>query len=105
MPRIAPAPMLQETKGDPVRNEPNNESLMEETGLGLLPGVVVALGIVVFSMALLLTGSTWALVAVLVLVALVTAAILAVVIALLDEGELGDRLRRYIPGLPAPPHP
>jgi Mg/Co/Ni transporter MgtE len=88
-----------------VRNEPNNESLMEETGLGLLPGVVLALAIVVFAMALLLTGSIWALVAVLMLVALVTASLLAVVIALIDEGELGERLRRYIPGLPAPPRP
>jgi Mg/Co/Ni transporter MgtE len=86
-----------------VRDEPNNESMMEETGLGLLPGVVLALGIVVFSMALLLTGSAWAVAGVLVLVALVTASLLAVVIALIDEGELGERLRRYIPGLPAPP--
>jgi Mg/Co/Ni transporter MgtE len=88
-----------------LRNEPNNESLMEETGLGLLPGVVLALAIVVFSMTLLLSGSIWAVVAVLVLVALVTASILAVVIALIDEGELGERLRRYIPGLPGPPRP
>jgi uncharacterized membrane protein len=105
MSRVEPAPMLGETKGEPVRNERNNESLMEETGLGLLPGVVLALAIVVFSMALLLSGSIWAVVAVLVLVALVTASILAVVIALIDEGELGERLRRYIPGLPAPPRP
>jgi hypothetical protein len=56
-------------------------------------------------MALLLSGSIWAVIAVLVVVALVTASILAVVIALIDEGELGDRLRRYIPGLPAPPRP
>jgi hypothetical protein len=78
---------------------------MEETGLGLLPGLVLALGIVVFSMALLLTGSAWAVAGLLVLVALVTATLLAVVIALIDEGELGERLRRYIPGLPAPPRP
>jgi Mg/Co/Ni transporter MgtE len=97
--------MLPETKGDPVRNKPNNQSLMEESGLGLLPGVVLALAIVVFSMALLLTGSAWAVVAMLVLVGLVTASILAVVIALIDEGELGDRLRSHIPGLPAPPRP
>jgi hypothetical protein len=105
MSRLEPAPMLVGTKGDPVRNESNNESLMEETGLGLLPGVVLALAIVVFSMALLLTGSAWAVVAMVVLVALVTASILAVVIALIDEGDLGDRLRRYIPGLPAHPRP
>jgi hypothetical protein len=100
-----PAPKLVETKGDPVREEAHNESLMEETGLGLLPGLVLALGIVVFSMALLLTGSAWAVAGLLVLVALVTATLLAVVIALIDEGELGERLRRYIPGLPAPPRP
>jgi hypothetical protein len=105
MSQVELAPMLEETKGDPVRDEPNNESLMEETGLGLLPGVVLALGIVVFGMALLLTGSIWAVVAVVVLVALVTASVLAVVVALIDEGELGERLRRCIPGLPAPPRP
>jgi hypothetical protein len=88
-----------------VRDELNNESLMEESGLGLLPGVVLALAIVVFGMALLLTGSIWAVVAVLVLLALVTGSVLAVVIALIDDGELGERLRRYIPGLPAPPRP
>ena len=88
-----------------MTNEPSNEPLMEETGLGLLPGVVAALAIVVFGMALLLTGSIWAVVGVLILVGLVTASLLAVVIALIDEGELGERLRRYIPGLPAPPHP
>jgi hypothetical protein len=103
--RSRPAAKLVETKGDPVREEAQNESLMEETGLGLLPGLVLALGIVVFSMALLLTGSAWAVAGLLVLVALVTATLLAVVIALIDEGELGERLRRYIPGLPAPPRP
>jgi hypothetical protein len=78
---------------------------MEETGLGLLPGVVTALGIVVLSMALLLTGSMWAVFAVLLMIGLVTASILAVVIALVDEGELGARLRRSIPGLPSRSHP
>lgn len=87
-----------------MREEPNNESLMEETGLGLLPGVVVALGIVVFSMALLLTRSMWAVLGVLVLVGLVTASILAVVIALIDEGKLGEQLRRSIPGLGSRSH-
>ena len=76
------------------------ESLMEETGLGLLPGVVCALGLVVGAMALLLTGSMWAVWGVLVLVVAVTLAILAVVVALLDEdGKTGRRLRRAIPGL------
>ena len=82
-----------------MRDEQTQESTMEETGLGLLPGVVLALFIVVLAMAFLLTGSVWALVGVLMLVGAVTASILAVVIALVDEGELGERLRSRIPGL------
>jgi hypothetical protein len=79
---------------------PNNESLMEETGLGLLPGIVIALGLVVGAMALLLLDSMLAVFGVLVLAVLTTLVILAVVVALLDEeGELGRRLRRAIPGL------
>ena len=85
-----------------MRDEPNEESVMEETGLGLLPGVVLALFIVVLAMAVLLTGSMWALIGVLALVGVVTASILIVVIALVDEGELGERLRRRIPGLGGP---
>lgn len=77
----------------------NEQSLMEETGLGLLPGVAAALGVVVFSMALLLTGSMWAVVGVLGLIGVVVAAVLTVVVALIDEGELGERLRARIPGL------
>ena len=73
---------------------------MDLTGLGLLPGLVLALGLVVFAMAFLLIGSMWAVVGVLALVAVVTGVILAVVLALLDEdGSLGRRLRRVIPGL------
>lgn len=82
-----------------------SESVMDATGMGLLPGVVIALAIVVFSMALLLTGSMWAVVAVLALVGLAVAAVLLVVIALIDEGDLGERLRRSIPGLPPRTHP
>lgn len=72
---------------------------MEETGLGLLPGVAAALAVLVFSMALLLTGSIWAVVGVLGLIGAVLAAVLTVVVALLDEGELGEWLRARIPGL------
>ena len=82
-----------------MRDEPNQESPMEETGLGLLPGVVLALFIVVLAMAVLFTNSMWAVVGVLVLVGVVTTSILTVVVALIDEGELGERLRRRIPGL------
>ena len=82
-----------------MRDEPNQESTMEETGLGLLPGVVGALFIVVLAMAFLFTGSMWAVAGVLALIGAVTASILLVVIALIDEGELGERLRSRIPGL------
>ena len=83
-----------------MTDERNHESLMDETGLGLLPGLVLALGLIVGAMALLLTGSMWAVFGVLALVLVVTVAMLAVVIALVDEeGELGRRLRRAVPGL------
>jgi hypothetical protein len=88
-----------------MRDERNQQSLMEETGLGLLPGVVAALATVVFAMGLLLTGSMWAVVGVLALIGLVTALVLVVVIALIDEGERGEWLRRHIPGLAPPSHP
>jgi hypothetical protein len=87
-----------------MRDKPNQESTMEETGLGLLPGVVLALFIIVLAMAFLLTGSMWAVVGVLALIAVVTTSILAVVIALVDEGEFGERLRSRIPGLSPPSH-
>ena len=86
-----------------MTHELKNESLMDETGLGLLPGLVVALGLVVGAMTLLLIGSMWAVFGVLALVVIVTLAILAVVVALFDEdGETGRRLRRAIPGLDEP---
>lgn len=89
-----------------MTHELKNESLMEETGLGLLPGLVVALGLVVGAMTLLLIGSMWVVFGVLALVVIVTLAILAVVVALLDEdGETGRRLRCAIPGLDEPANP
>jgi hypothetical protein len=94
-----PDPMLSGVKGDPMRDERNQESVMEETGLGLLPGVVGALFIVVLAMTLLFTGSMWAVFGVLALTGLVTVSIVTVVIAIIDEGELGEWLRRRIPGL------
>ena len=67
MSQAAVAPILWVMKGEPVRDE-RNESLMDLSGLGLLPGLALALGLVVFDMALLLTGSMWAVVGVLGLV-------------------------------------
>jgi hypothetical protein len=87
-------------EGVPVNDELHNDtSIMEESGLGLPPGVVIALGLVVFSMALLLTGSMWAVAAVLALIGAVTTTILTVVFALMDDDEAGRRMRERIPGL------
>ena len=88
-----------------MRDEPNQESTMEETGLGLLPGVAGALLIVVLAMGLLFIDSMWAVIGVLALIGVVTASIVTVVIALIDEGELGERLRARIPGLSPHSHP
>ena len=83
-----------------MTDERNAESLMDETGLGLLPGLAGALGVVLLVMTLLLIGSMWAVFGVFALILIVTVSILAVVIALLDEdGQIGRRLRRAIPGL------
>jgi hypothetical protein len=80
-------------------NEKDSESLMESTGLGLLPGIVVAMGLMILAMALVLTGSMWAVAFVLVLIGLCVAAIVYVVIAVSSEGERGRRLRGRVPGL------
>jgi hypothetical protein len=77
----------------------HNESLMEGTGLGLLPGLVVALGLIVFAMAILLTGSMWAVVGVLALIGVTASVIVFIVLALIEEGEAGRRLRAKVPGL------
>jgi hypothetical protein len=102
---VAPLPVADAPydKGDRVTDQPTDESLMNETGLGLLPGLCAALGLVLGAMTLLLTGVMWAVVALLALALIVTAGLVTVVIALLDEGERGRRLRRVIPGLDEPP--
>ena len=80
-------------------DEKNTESLMESTGLGLLPGIVVALGLMILAMALVLLDSMWAVAFVLVAIVVCVAAIVYVVVAVTSEGERGRRLRRRVPGL------
>jgi hypothetical protein len=80
-------------------DEKDTESLMDSTGLGLLPGIAVAMGLMIMAMALLLTGSMWAVAFVLVLIGACVAAIVYVVVAVSSEGERGRRLRRRVPGL------
>jgi hypothetical protein len=75
------------------------KSLMEASGMGLFPGIMVALAIVMAGMALLLLGRWWALAAALLVLIGAAAAITLVVIAVMGEGEADERLRRRIPGL------
>lgn len=77
----------------------HRESLMEASGLGLLPGLVLALALIVFAMAALLTGSIWAVAGVLAVIGLIVALIVFMVIALTAEGEEGAKLRAKVPGL------
>jgi hypothetical protein len=76
-----------------------DKSLMEVTGMGLLPGLVAALALIVFAMAALLTGSMWAVAIVLALIGIVTAVIVYVVVALTSEDDDGRRMRSRVPGL------
>lgn len=79
--------------------EKGGQSLMNDTGLGLLPGLALATGLLVVAMAALLTGSKWAVVGVLVIIGICVAAVVLVVLAVTAEGEEGRRLRRMVPGL------
>lgn len=79
--------------------EDNNETLMETTGMGLLPGLSGAMALIVLAMVALLTGSLWAVFGLLALIGVITAAIVFVVLAVTTEGEKGRRLRAMVPGL------
>jgi hypothetical protein len=68
-------------------NGEQRESLMEASGMGLLPGIMVALAIVMGGMALLLLGHWWALTAALLVLIAAAAAITIVVMALTGEGR------------------
>ena len=77
----------------------SRRSLMDATGLGLLPGLALATALLCAAMAALLTGSMWAVAGVLLLVILCAAAVVYVVVAVTAEGDEGHRLRRRVPGL------
>jgi hypothetical protein len=72
---------------------------MESSGLGLLPGVVLALALILTVMAALLTESMWAVAGVLFVILLCVAALVFVVLAVSAEGDEGRRMRRWVPGL------
>lgn len=73
-----------------------NDSVMETSGLGLLPGIVLAMLLVMFGMAGLLLGSWWVVFACLALLLLVTVVVVAIVFAVMADT---DESRRHIPGL------
>jgi hypothetical protein len=77
----------------------DNRSLMNATGLGLLPGLALATALICAAMAALLTGSMWAVAGVLVLIVACAAAVVYVVLAISAEGEEGHRMRGRVPGL------
>ena len=77
----------------------NDRSLMDATGLGLLPGLALATALLCVAMAALLTGSMWAVAGVLFLIVLCAAVVVYVVVAVTAEGDEGHRLRRRVPGL------
>lgn len=75
------------------------DSLMDSTGLGLLPGVALALFLTMLAIAALLFNSYWALALVVAVVIGAGAAITWVVLALASEDEDEGRMRDAIPGL------
>jgi hypothetical protein len=89
--------MLGATKGDGMNQ--NDESLMDSTGLGLLPGVALALALGMLATAALLIDTYWALACVLAVIFVAAGAITYVVIALVGEDEDGGRMRDRVPGL------
>jgi hypothetical protein len=83
-----------------MNSEQNNDrSLMDATGLGLLPGLALATALICVAMAALLTGSMWAVAGVLVLIVVCTAVVVYVVMAVTGEGDEGQVLRSRVPGL------
>jgi hypothetical protein len=83
-------------------DENKSRSLMESTGLGLLPGLVLATGLIVTVMASLLTGSLWAVAGVLLVIIVSAMAVVYVVVAVSTDGEDGRRMRAKVPGLGEP---
>lgn len=79
--------------------ERNDESLMDSSGMGLLPGVALCLAIGVIATGALLIESYWAVALVLGVVLVAAAAITYVVWALAEEDEDGGRRRNGVPGL------
>jgi hypothetical protein len=79
--------------------EEDRTSLMESTGMGLLPGLALATVLVLSIMAALLMESIWAVALILIVVLACTGLVAFVVVAVTAEGDEAGRLRRLVPGL------
>jgi hypothetical protein len=79
--------------------ERKQESLMDASGLGLLPGVALALFLTMLATAALLLETYWAMALVLATIFVAGATITYVVWALCEEPEDGGRRMSRVPGL------
>ena len=75
------------------------ESLMDATGLGLLPGLTLALLLAVTAMGALVFSEWWLLAVPLVMLVASAGAVVTVVWSLAGDDDGSLRLRRRIPGL------
>jgi hypothetical protein len=96
-PRFAPILVATRRKGKTMDHK--HDSLMDSTGLGLLPGVALALMLAMLATAALLLDTYWALALVLAVVVGAGVAITWVVLALAGEDDDEGRMRDAIPGL------
>lgn len=85
-----------ENERTPEEHEPG--SLMERSGLGLLPGVGLALVIALSVLAAVLIDQWWVVPVVAVAIMAITLVVVLVVLAVMEE-EDEPRLRRHVPGL------
>jgi hypothetical protein len=73
----------------------HQRSLMDRTGLGLLPGIGLALAVVLVAMAALVVAKWWVTIAVLAVLLGATGAVALVVVKLIDvDGGADEHARR-----------
>lgn len=78
--------------------EHEHDSLMERSGLGLLPGIALAFVVALSALAAVLIDQWWVVPVVSVAIVVITLVVVAVVFAVMEDDEEA-RLRRHVPGL------
>src|SRR4051794_39425458 len=74
--------------GNPMNeHQPKRESLMEASGTGLLPGLGLALGIALVAIGVLLVGEWWTVFVALGAVVIVAAVVTFVILAVIDSDD------------------